>query len=288
MNALDGSFSRKFEFGSRIFGYTVYKVVEDFVWIFINDVTDKERFQSIAEAMNTMDNIGYIFSGIRHEIGNPINSIKMTISVLKKNLNSFPIKTIEEYVDVTLSEISRIEYLFRTLKSFNMFEEMELQDLNIVGFLEDFLSLARKDFEAKGINISTHTESGLEWVHADPRALQQVLLNIMTNAADALEAAEKDVIDIRISRDSDKVIIRVSDNGCGMSENERKELFKPFFTTKKKGTGLGLVIARNMLAKMNSTIDIESHEDIGTIVKLALPVGHKDMADLQRKADVVT
>jgi signal transduction histidine kinase len=288
LSLAEPGFSRNFEFGNRLFGYTIYSIVEDFVWIFISDITEKERLRSIAEAMNTMDNIGYIFSGIRHEIGNPVNSIKMTISVLKKNLDTFSADTVREYVDRTLSEIERIEYLFKTLKNFNMYEEMEIQDVYLPSFVNDFLSLARKDFEAKGISIITNFEPEAEWVFADPRALQQVLLNILTNAADALEVIENDVIDIRISKDSKKIMIRVSDNGCGMSEKEQKDLFKPFYTTKKKGTGLGLVIAKNMLAKMNSTIEVESYKNIGTIVKLTLPEGSKRAVHDRKEADVAS
>src|SRR3970282_1845245 len=82
------------------------------------DVTDKLRFESIAEAVNTMNSIGYVFSGIRHEIGNPLNSIKMTLNVLKKNLDKYGKDHILEYIDRALSESARIEYLLKSLKNF--------------------------------------------------------------------------------------------------------------------------------------------------------------------------
>ncbi|MCP4213002.1 MAG: PAS domain-containing protein, partial [bacterium] len=96
------------------------------------NITENKRLESIAESVDMMKNLGYIFSGIRHEIGNPINAIKMTMSVLKKNISVFSKAKVLEYADRALTEINRVEYLLKSFKNFNMFETLDIEAIDIV------------------------------------------------------------------------------------------------------------------------------------------------------------
>ena len=212
------------------------------------DVTERVRLEAVAEAATTMNNIGYIFAGIRHEIGNPINSAKITLSVLQKKIDTYSKETIEEYLERALGEISSVEYLLKTLKSFNMYETPELQNVELKSFMDKFLSLLTDDFGKKGISIESHFEPKAKWGYADPRALQQVMLNIMSNASDALENIKNPKITIKVSKTDNTISIQIMDNGCGISEEQQKRLFIPLFTNKASGTGLGLIIAKKLLS----------------------------------------
>lgn len=235
------------------------------------DITEKLRLESIAETINTMNNIGYVFSGVRHEIGNPVNSIKMTLSMLKENLERFDITTIQRYLERSIDEIRRIEYLLKVLKNFNMFERMEPQEIEIRSFMDKFITIVKDDFSKQGISVSLHISPEVDYCYADPRALHQVLLNILTNACDALNGKKDPNISISVSNSSEMINIRIQDNGCGMTEEQLKNLFRPFYTTKPDGTGLGLVITKRMLTLMNGMIEIDSVKDKGTLVNILLP-----------------
>jgi PAS domain S-box-containing protein len=237
------------------------------------DVTERLRLESIAEAVNTMENIGYIFSGVRHEIGNPINSINMILGILKAKLDTLSKESIREYVDRTMSQVSRVDYLLKSLKSFNMYETLDIRDVRILSFMEKFLPLVKDDFAKTGITIESRISPEADSVSADARALQQVLLNVITNASDALVGRKDPKISINAWKIMGMVLIRVKDNGCGMTAEQLKDVFKPFCTTKAQGTGLGLVITRKMLAKMNGTIEIVSQKDKGTTVNIFIPEG---------------
>ncbi len=237
------------------------------------DVTEKMRLESIAEAVNTMNNIGYVFSGIRHEIGNPINSMKMALNLLYVNLSNYSEQTIQEYLERILNELSRVEYLLQSLKTFNMYETPELQNIRVREFLEKFVSLSKRDYEKKGVAISSSVEPDAECCYADPRALQQVLLNLLTNSIDACEGRENPRISITVSRSSRMIRIGISDNGCGIAEEQQRNIFKPFYTTKSDGTGLGLVITKKMLAKMNASIEVTSRINEGTEMCILIPGG---------------
>jgi PAS domain S-box-containing protein len=270
-------FSKKKD-GTLYLEDATYSVVKDLAGNIINyisvkrDVTEKVRFESIAEAVNMMDNIGYIFSGVRHEIGNPVNTINMTLSLLKEKLGTIDQPTVEKYLDRALEGISRIDYLLRSLKNFNMYEKPDRKNLPIEAFMNNVLALVREDFRTKGIGLVVSRDPNAEACYADPRALQQVLINLLTNAADALQGRRDPNVTISLFKHDGTIRFRVEDNGCGISEEKQKDLFKPFLTTKAKGTGLGLVIVKKMLAQMNGTIEIASQQDVGTKVDIYLPV----------------
>jgi PAS domain S-box-containing protein len=240
------------------------------------DVTDKVRLESIAESINTMNNIGFVFSGVRHEIGNPVNAINMILGILRNKLDTLPTDAVREYLGRMAEQVGRVEYILRSLKSFNLYETQQPQNVEIAAFLENFLPLVTDDLVKKGIVIEMAVDAGSLRVYADPRALQQVLLNIITNASDAVSGRRDPKIIMSVVPSGGMIVIRIQDNGCGIPEAKLQSIFKPFFTTKPKGTGLGLVIVRKMLANMNGTIDIESREDEGTMVTIALPEGRDD------------
>ncbi len=237
------------------------------------DITEKKRLESIAEAANLMDNLGYIFSGIRHEIGNPLNSVKMALTVLSKNLNTYDQETMGEFIHRSLSELSRVEYLLKALRNFSLFESPVVESVNIVNFMNNFISLVQDDFKRKSIQVISEITPKTIWVKIDHRALHQVLLNLMTNSADALIGYEKPEIRISVSRESEWIQIQVIDNGCGISEEEMQNIFKPFVTTKPHGTGLGLVIVKKMVSKMEGSIKINSRREKGTTVTMLFPEG---------------
>jgi PAS domain S-box-containing protein len=241
------------------------------------DVSEKLRLESIAESVEMMNNIGYIFSGVRHEIGNPINSAKMALSVLQSKLEQASKEVVKEYVGLALGQISRVERLLHSLKNFNLFETSERKDLNIETFLEDFSHLVSHDFKRKGIAFKKELSPDAEWVYADPRVLQQVLINVVANAMDAVAGRDAAEITLSVMNASGRVLFRIADNGCGMTEKQQLDLFKPFCTTKSHGTGLGLVIVKKMLTKMEGEIEVMSQQNKGTTVDIRLPAGRHDV-----------
>jgi len=265
-------------FKNRLLGYTPYRAPDGYIWIIIRDITERIRLESIAEAVNSMDNISYVFSGIRHELGNPINSIKMTLSVLKRNLGDYSPASVEKYVDRAMTEISRVEFLLQALKSFSIFEHPEIKKVTIDDFLTRFIALVSNDLRQAGIKIVKAVDPNVATVAADPRLLHQVMMNLITNASDALAERNAGSITIRASRQDGLVALVVEDNGCGMSEETQSNLFKPFFTTKTRGTGLGLMITLKMVTQMKGNMDVKSAKGKGTRVTVLLQEGLRDHA----------
>ena len=245
---------------------------EQISYLQISDVTEKKRLESIAQTVNTMDNLGFIFSGIRHEIGNPLNSIKMTNSVLQRNLERFSRDDISRYIDRTASEITRMEYLLQSLKNFSMFEKVAGSAHHLAEFLETFLNLIEPDLDRKSIRVECRIPDNELQVDIDPRALHQAMLNIITNAADAVAGKPDALLTITTRANGRLAWISITDNGCGMNEEQLGALFQPFHTNKPHGNGLGLVITQKLLTMMQATIDIDSTPGRGTTVQIGLPL----------------
>lgn len=236
------------------------------------NITEKKRLESIVEAANLMDNIGFIFSSIRHELGNPINSIKVSLSVLDSNLEFYTKNDIKRFINRGLSDIGRIEYLLKTLKNFSTFERPIIEKTDMTALLNKFIALIATDLKQKDIHLTANIPKEPLIGLIDPRAFQQVMLNLIANAADSLtETMQKNISLTVFKEENGQINIIIDDNGCGISDHEQSNLFKPFFTTKPQGTGLGLVIVKKMLSKMNCSIDIHSKSNMGTKVFIVTP-----------------
>ncbi|MBU4395400.1 MAG: PAS domain S-box protein, partial [Proteobacteria bacterium] len=236
------------------------------------NITEKKRLESIVEAANLMDNIGFIFSSIRHELGNPINSIKVSLSVLDSNLELYDKSDIKRFINRGLSDIGRVEYLLKTLKNFSIFERPIIEKTDMTALLNKFLTLIATDLKQKDIQLTTNIPKEPRIGMIDPRAFQQVLLNLIANAADSLtETLKKNISLTMLQKENGQINIIIGDNGCGINDHEQSNLFKPFYTTKPQGTGLGLVIVKKMLSKMSCSIDIRSKNNMGTKVLIVIP-----------------
>jgi signal transduction histidine kinase len=255
--------------GTRLIGFTRYRE-GPFAWFLVRDITAKARLESIAEAVESMNNIGYVFSAVRHELGNPVNSIKAALSVLRANLETYSLDTVAEYLDLLSGEVGRLENLLRSLRTFSLYERPEITDVEMEAFLRAFASLVSAECRRRALALAVDVPRDV-WAACDPRALQQVLLNLFANAADAVERCDEPRIRLSAGNADGLVTLRFEDNGCGMDAEQLRNLFRPFHTTKERGTGLGLVISRKMITRMSGTISLESAPEVGTAVTITLP-----------------
>jgi signal transduction histidine kinase len=148
-----------------------------------------------------------------------------------------------------------------------------IEDVDLKNFIENFVSLVRADFGTRGISVECRDLSFKGLAKCDSRALHQVMLNLFANAADAVAESVGPSIRVSLTEGRNSAILMVEDNGRGMSERQIANLFKPFYTSKPDGSGLGLVIVRKMLASMGGTIEIESCPGKGTKATIVLRTG---------------
>ena len=241
--------------------------------VVVRDVTDQKRLQSIAEAATTLNNIGFIFSGVRHELGNPVNSIKLATSILSESFDTMDDRAKRDYLARITSDVQRLEALLKVLHSFSMFEDLSLGQVELCSFVRDLMPTVEPDFARASIVFDYQFPKNGCTVLADRRALYQIVVNLLTNSFNALSNREQPAIIIRVSCGADFHRFEVEDNGCGMSQEVKNNMFKPFYTTRPGGTGLGMVICQKLVLAMNGTLEVESESGRGTRVSLLLPRG---------------
>ncbi|MEM7583657.1 MAG: PAS domain S-box protein [Acidobacteriota bacterium] len=229
-----------------------------------SDVTEQRRMESVTEAVNMSESLGYVFSGIRHELGNPINSIKAALSVLRSGIDRFEGDRVKDYLDSVLLEVGRVEDLLRSLRSFTAFERPSLEPVDAHRFLQRFKQLVSPSLRQQGISIRIPEPTQQLLVAADPRALHQILLNLINNAADAVKNRELPRIELRVSPcRGQRVRFDVIDNGIGFDPIESGRLIQPFYTTKKDGNGLGLSISQKLLSSLGGSLELTGKPGLG-------------------------
>ena len=268
----DNPLRRTIALGEKRIGFTVYSPNPDSRLLLANEISEKDRQEQIAATTNVMSTIDYTFFSLAHEMGNPINSIKMTLEVLINNFKEYDTKTKLEYLGNLHSEFSRLEALLKAIKSFNMFEHLTSKPAAIQALLDNLLQLLKNEIESKGIALTLRYPEQPVSCQCDPRALHQSLLNILSNAIDALEGKTDPVITIEVGQNARDATITVRDNGCGIPDEKKKELFLPFSSSKPRGIGLGLTIVKKLLAQMSGTVEISSRHHQGTEVLIRLPL----------------
>lgn len=244
--------------------------------LIVRDMTEVQRLQSIAESVNLSDNLGHFLSGIRHELGNPVNSIKTALTVLRANLDTFDHDKVDDYLDRVLGEIGRIEYLLRSLRSFSSHESVKLQRVQLRTLLDEIEALVRPN-AARGIELRVATPPD-ELVIADRRAVCQIMLNLISNGIEAQQELPRTRIDIECNRKRRAIEIAVIDGGRGIAEKDLARVTRPFFTTKRTGTGLGLVIAQRLAENQGGTLRLESEPGKGTRAILSLAAVRREVA----------
>ncbi len=227
--------------------------------------------------LELMENLEHILSTIRHEVGNSINSLKITLDVLRENFDLFDDAKKKDYLKRGSELVARQQDLVNAMKAYSRFNVKEQEEIQFLHFWESFLNAAATKLKDRKIKFVRDHELEPLLIKGNSMALNRVMMNILDNAIQAVEDANDPQVELRVKLNNDFVIILMKDNGCGIKKNDISRAFIPLFTTKPGKTGMGLPIARKLLVKMEGRIEIESPFEDGTEVRVWLrTVGEND------------
>jgi PAS domain S-box-containing protein len=232
------------------------------------DLTQDERFAALAVATATNESAAFMLAGIRHELGNPINSIKAALTLLRDQVHVLPRERVDHYVEALLGEVSRIERLLRGLRTMNAFERPRRRWTTPARTVSNVKNLAQPLLREHAIEWKDELTSEI-WAFIDSDALHQILMNLVKNSIEAMASQPEGLL--RIYFDLEQRRLVVEDSGPGIPESQRDMLFRPFLTSKPGGSGLGLYVARRLAADMECTIEVQSETDRGTRISICFP-----------------
>ncbi len=243
----------------------------------IQDITDRKQSELELRAMHAqllhaekLNAIGKLSASIAHEFNNPLQGILNIISGIREHSSLSPEDN--ELLDMAIVECNRMKSLTRSLHDFNRPTHTRLDLVDMQAMIDSLLLLNKKDLLQRGINLKKDYSPGLPQIKVIGDQMKQVILNLLQNAADACIAG--DVITIALHAEAHKMILTISDTGCGIKDDDLAQIFNPFFTTKPdlKGTGLGLSISYGIVKKHGGRIDVVTKWGAGTSFQIVLPL----------------
>ena len=258
-----------------LIGLLVYKLTN----VQVNHIKNADEKRELAfrelEHSQKLSSIGRLAAGVAHEINNPLAIINQKAGLMKdliETASNFKEKQrFIELTDAILKSTERCSTITHRLLGFARRMDVEYEDLSLNDVMQEVISFLEKEAIHRNIKIELHLDENLPRVSSDRGQLQQVFLNILSNAFAAL--SDNGNINIRTwDEDTETVGVSIQDDGCGMSEKDLENIFEPFFTTKKGyGTGLGLPITYGIIKKMSGTIIVESKLGKGSTFTIYLP-----------------
>jgi signal transduction histidine kinase len=233
----------------------------------------RENQEQLIQA-EKLTSLGQMAASIAHEVNNPLAGVLVYTQLLAKKINNDKLAKEDalNYLSKMESELTRSSRLIRNLLDFARESPPALREMNANDVIERAIDLAVFSAEPKGIDIEKDLSPSLPLITADFDQLQQVCINLIMNALQAMPEGGK--LTLRTSADKSQLKIEVRDTGHGISKENMRKLFSPFFTTKEKGkgVGLGLAVAYGIIQRHQGKIEVQSKEGEGTLFTIYLPV----------------
>ncbi|MFC1936645.1 ATP-binding protein [Chloroflexota bacterium] len=241
--------------------------------LFISDLSHHEEFQNRAKQLEQQALLGEVTAIFAHEVRNPINNISTGLQLMAIE---FPVEDpIQNQIDRLKQDCDRLAELMKSVLSFSKSREYKFEAVDLRGLIENILERWRPRLNRNNIQYRIQIPEHLLKINGDKRALEQVFINLISNASLAMKNQSNGVLAVKafVEKDADilnSVNVDITDNGPGIPVEIRDRIFEPFFTTNKDGTGLGLAITKRIVTAHRGQITVESFPG-GTVFHIKLP-----------------
>jgi len=235
------------------------------------DITEKKREEHEKRAQEKFVISGRIARVIAHEVRNPLTNILLAVGQFKQE-DTVGQEDRELYLDIIERNCTRINQLVTELLQSTRMMELHLQEFHVNTLVKNALALAQDRLQLNDMRLNLFCTEKDVTLPADEEKMNIALLNIFINAIEAMAPGEG-VLTVSTEAENGRAYIRIRDNGMGIPEENKARLFDPFFTSKTKGTGLGLTSTQNIIINHKGNIHVESAPGEGTLFTIVLPAG---------------
>ena len=238
---------------------------------FVTDITRRLAMERASRQSERLTALGQLSAGFAHEVNNPIGvmTTRIELMLMDAETNKLPAEVVED-LKVLHRHAQRVAAITKSLLSFARQGPQDRTLVSLDDVVEAVVALVRRQFERQGVRMHHEAAAALPPVLGQANALQQVVLNLVTNAAQAMPDGGDVTISTTLA--NGKIRLVVADTGPGIAPEHLPHIFEPFFTTKASGTGLGLSVTYGILNDHNATVDVESSPGQGTRFVLTFPI----------------
>ena len=257
--------------------------------IIASTIAQRVKIQQTIDALvesERMATLGRLVRTIAHEVRNPLGSIRLGTQLLQHTdpvessapVEAYPDKIqlsqneIKEYTAIIIKEVDRLNRFIEQLLAFSKPAMQAAKHTDIHQLLDNSLAICRPELEHRAITVVTQYDNDCPQVNLNEDGITQVLLNLFYNAIEAMDTEGTLTIQTEYRPEVGVIHVRIQDDGPGILSEDIPMLFDPFYTTKQKGTGLGLYISQKILAEHQGGIEIDANLEVGTAFIVSLPV----------------
>ncbi len=241
--------------------------------ITLRDAETRRQIRSQLDVSARLAAISRLTGGVAHEIKNPLQAITVHMEVLKSKLAG-QYDEVGVEIETIAREILRLDRVVKTFLDFTRPVDLKMRDIGMVTLVQDVAALVGPSASRQNVRIEVDSDSEEIYVHGDPDLLQQAILNVVANGVEAMKSGG--LLRMQLAREGDECCVSISDEGVGIAPEIREQIFHLYFTTKGKGSGIGLAVTFRVVQLHNGTIDFTSESGRGATFRLRIPAIYQE------------
>ncbi|MFP4260814.1 MAG: two-component system sensor histidine kinase NtrB [Opitutales bacterium] len=253
--------------------------------IVISDITEEKVSLEETIENERIGSIVRLAAGVAHELGNPLNSLTIHLQLIERRLRQLSgvaeVGKISESLEVCQGEVQRLDGIITHFLEAVRPQKPEMNEIDLLETVEEVLRVQEAELGDRRLDVDVEVSDELPLVLGDRGQIKQVFFNLVKNAMEAMQPGGR--LRVVARRDDEYVYLQFIDTGSGISEEDLSKVFHAYFTTKKEGHGLGMMIVQRIMRQHGGHITIESRKQTGTAITLQFPQPHRRTRLLERK-----